>query len=94
MTDTRIGMMTLAAMHNDRAQELQAGRQAVLSSAYAAHQRFPKGSPWPWKLPTAAWINPPEIRSTTEEGDSLIPDEMCLKVVDRPTFAWLLRYIE
>jgi len=30
-------------------------------------ERFPKGPLRPWKLPTAAWINPPEIRSTTEE---------------------------
>lgn len=63
-----IGMMTPAAMHYGRAQELQIQRQAVLSAAYAAHpERFPKGPPSPWKLPTAAWINPPEIASTTEE---------------------------
>ncbi len=63
-----IGMMTPAAVHYGRAQELQVRRQTVLSAAYAAHpERFPKGPPRPWKLPTAAWINPPEIRSTTEE---------------------------
>ena len=63
-----IGMMTPEAMHYGRAQELQARRQAVLSAAYVAHpERFPKGPPRPWKLPTAAWINPPEIRSTTKE---------------------------
>ena len=60
-------MMTPAAMHYGRAQELHAQRQAVLSAAYAAHpERFPKGPPHPWELPTAAWINPPEIRSTTK----------------------------
>jgi putative transposase len=63
-----IGMMTPAAVHYGRAKELQVGRQAVLSAAYAAHpERFPKGPPRPWKLPTAAWINPPEIHSTTKE---------------------------
>jgi len=63
-----IGMMTPAAMHYGRAQDLQVRRQAVLSAAFAAHpERFPKGPPRPWKLPTAAWINPPEIHSTTKE---------------------------
>ncbi len=63
-----IGMMTPEVMHHGRAQELQVRRQAVLSAAYATHpERFPKGAPRPWKLPTAAWINPPEIRSTTKE---------------------------
>ena len=27
----------------------------------------PRDPPRPWKLPTAAWINPHGIRSTTEE---------------------------
>jgi putative transposase len=60
-----IGLMTPAAMHYGRAQELHAERQRVLAAAYAAKpDRFVRGVPQPPTLPTAAWINKP----TTEEA--------------------------
>ncbi len=63
-----IGMMTPEAMHYGWAKQLRAQRAVVLENAYDKHpERFPRGVPRPWKLPTAAWINPPEIRSTTKE---------------------------
>lgn len=66
---SRIGMMTPAAMHYGRARELQVRRQAFFPATYAAQpERFPKGPPRRWKLPTAALINPPRLRSTTREA--------------------------
>ena len=63
-----IGMMTPEAMHNGKAETLRVRRAVVLRDAYDRHpERFPRGVPRPWKLPTAAWINPPEIRWTTKE---------------------------
>ena len=62
-------MITPEAMHCGRAKQLHAKRAAVLRAAYDRHpERFPGGVPQPWKLPTAAWINPPEIRTTTKEA--------------------------
>ncbi len=50
-----IGMMTPEAMHYGCAKELQSLRAAVLRGAYERHpERFPRGVPRPWKLPTAA----------------------------------------
>lgn len=63
-----IGMMTPEAMHYGHAKELHAKRALVLQGAYDRHpERFTRGVPRPRALPTAAWINPPEIRSTTKE---------------------------
>lgn len=63
-----IGMMTPEAMHYGRAEHLRVKRSEVLRNAYDRHpERFPRGLPQPWKLPIAAWINPPEIRSSTKE---------------------------
>jgi putative transposase len=60
-----IGLMTPAAVHYGRAQELHADRQRVLSAAYAATpERFVRRPPRPPVLPTAAWINKP----TTQEA--------------------------
>ena len=37
-------------------------RAAVLRAAYAAHpERLPRGVPVPPPLPTAAWINKPQV---------------------------------
>lgn len=61
-----IAFMTPAAIHHGEATGRQAVRAAALSAAYAAHpERFVKGPPRPWPLPTAAWINRPEIQTTT-----------------------------
>jgi putative transposase len=60
-----IGLMTPAAVHYGRAQELHVDRQRVLSAAYAATpERFVRRPPRPPALPTAAWINKP----TTQEA--------------------------
>jgi putative transposase len=60
-----IGLMTPAAVHHGRAQQLHAERQRVLAAAYAASpERFVRGAPKPPTLPTAAWIN----KQTTEEA--------------------------
>ena len=55
-----IGLMTPAAVHYGRAEELHAERQRVLAAVYAARpERFVRGIPEPPTLPTAAWINRP-----------------------------------
>jgi putative transposase len=60
--------MTPGAVHYGGAAELQAVRSAALTAAYAAHpERFVKGPPRPWPLLTAAWINRPEIKTTSKE---------------------------
>ena len=48
----------------------QGARAAVLQAAYAAKpERFVRRPPTPPKLPTAAWINPPESeRKEAEMG--------------------------
>ncbi len=59
-----IGLMTPAAVHDGRAQQLHAERARVLAQAYArTPERFVRRPPRPPALPTAAWINKP----TTEE---------------------------
>ena len=58
------GLMTPAAVHYGRAQQLHAARARVLADAYArTPERFVRRQPRPPALPTAAWINKP----TTEE---------------------------
>jgi transposase InsO family protein len=56
-----IGYHTPASVHFGTAAEVQAGRELVLASAYAAHpDRFVKGIPTPPRLPGPAWINKPK----------------------------------
>lgn len=55
-----IALMTPATVHHGRAQECDANRQIILSSAFAEHpERFVNGAPKTLILPEAAWINPP-----------------------------------
>ena len=55
-----IAMLPPAAVHDGRAQDLLAKRQAVLMAAYEAHpERFPKGPPVVRQLDPATYINPP-----------------------------------
>jgi putative transposase len=55
-----LGLMTPAAVHYGRAEELRAERARVLAAAYAANPaRFVNGVPQPPKMPAAAWINRP-----------------------------------
>jgi putative transposase len=68
---TGIGLLTPAVVHAGQAPTVQAKRQAVLATAYAAHPaRFVNGPPVPPALPTAAWINPPALTPPTpiQEG--------------------------
>ena len=58
-----IGLMTPAAVHHGRAQQLHAERQRVLEAAYAATpERFVRRPPTPPELPTAVWINKPTAK--------------------------------
>ncbi len=59
-----LGLMTPAAVHHGRAEQLHADRARVLQAAYTARpERFIRRPPTPPALPTAAWINKPD---TTE----------------------------
>ena len=63
-----IGLVTPASLHYGLAEGIIASRTSTLSLAYAANpERFVSGVPRPTKLPTAAWINPPPIKSATNE---------------------------
>jgi putative transposase len=55
-----LGLLTPAAVHYGRADDVRARRHTVLSAAYAVHpERFVRRPPVPPALPTAVWINPP-----------------------------------
>lgn len=55
-----IAMLTPSTVHHDRGATVNAARQAILDSAFAAHpERFVKSRPQAFVLPSAAWINPP-----------------------------------
>ena len=59
-----IGLMSPAAVHHGRAQQLHAERRRVFQAAYlATPERFVRRPPRPPAVPAAAWINKP----TTEE---------------------------
>ena len=59
---TGLGLMTPATVHYGQAQTVYGQRQQVLHAAYAAHpERFVRGLPIPPELPTAVWINRPQI---------------------------------
>ena len=58
-----IGLMTPAAVHYGRAEQLHAERARVLGEAYArTPERFVRRPPTPPELPTAAWINKPDTK--------------------------------
>jgi len=64
-----VALMTPEAVHYGHAARIQTQRQATLLQAYAAHpERFVKKLPEPPALPTAAWINPPQEKTTREDG--------------------------
>jgi putative transposase len=57
-----IGMMTPGSVHTGRAAEVRKQRQATLADAFTrTRHRFKHRMPQPQKLPTAAWINPPNM---------------------------------
>jgi putative transposase len=57
-----IGMMTPESVHTGRAAEVRQQRQATLADAFTrTPARFKHRMPQPQKLPTAAWINAPNV---------------------------------
>jgi len=62
-----IGYCTPEAVHTGQAPALHQMRSETLAVAYALHpERFVQRAPMPPKLPTAAWINPPQTTATPE----------------------------
>jgi putative transposase len=56
-----IGLMTPAAVHHHRAEQLHAAHARVLEAAYAYNPEwFVRQPSAPPELPTAAWINKPD----------------------------------
>jgi putative transposase len=63
---TALGLMTPAAVHYGRAEELRNDRARVLERAFHTNpERFVHGMPQPPRLPRAVWINPPEQQEET-----------------------------
>ena len=61
-------MLTPEQVHFGNADQVIAGREAVLREARAAHlDRFVSGEPKPKPLPEAVWINPPTPSLTTQD---------------------------
>lgn len=57
-----IGMMTPESVHVGRAAQIREQRQVTLNAAFLANpRRFKNKRPQPPGLPTAAWINPPNM---------------------------------
>jgi putative transposase len=60
-----IGLVTPAAVHHGRAEQLHAERARVLDAAYARNpERFVRKPPVPPPLPTGAWINKPDTKES------------------------------
>ena len=60
---TGIGLMTPAAIHYGHAEQVHAARTSVLEAAFARNpERFVRKPPVPPELPTAAWINKPNLK--------------------------------
>jgi len=63
-----IGLLTPEAFHYGKAADVTATRRATLQAAYAAHpERFNK-PPQPPAIPSAAWINRPNLLPGTNDG--------------------------
>ena len=59
-----IGLMTPDQVHYGQIDTVHAARQQVLDHAFREHpERFVKKAPTPPDKPTAAWINPPTLKS-------------------------------
>jgi len=64
-----IGFMTPESVHYGRAQAMFQQRANILNVAFLAHpNRFKGSAPQPPKLPTAAWINPPQQETATTKN--------------------------
>jgi putative transposase len=63
-----LGLHTPFDVHFGLAEAKRSHRAVVLAAAYAATpERFVRRPPTPAVLPTAAWINPPKLLSTSSE---------------------------
>ena len=61
-----IGYMTPHSVHYGQATAMLVTRQATLDAAYLAHPtRFKSKRPSTHPMPTAVWINPPQMETTT-----------------------------
>jgi putative transposase len=66
-----LGLLTPADVHFGRASLVIAQRQQVLQAAYQKNpERFVKGMPHPFALPSAVWINPPAESTVAEPHPS------------------------
>ncbi len=66
-----IGLLTPAAVHDGRADEILAKRQTVLDAAYAHYpERFVNKIPSPPARPMAVWINPPAALRQAPDDDT------------------------
>ena len=80
---TGIGRLTPATLHYGEAPRVIEARKQVLSSAYAEHpQRFVRGCPKPQALPSAVWINPPQIKADDDKKG--LPETYCPRKPDAP----------
>ena len=70
---TGIGLLTPEMVHLGRAKEVVEQRRIVLEAAYLKHpERFINGRPKKQDLPTAAWINKPDLESEIKEVSATI----------------------
>ena len=64
---TGIGLLTPKMVHYGQAEEVIEKRRIVMENAYQAHpERFFNGKPKTQDLPSAAWINKPDLKSRIE----------------------------
>lgn len=69
-----IRLLTPADVHFGRAQTILDQRQQVLHAAYLkTPERFVKGPSIPTQVPTAVWINPPQMHLPTEKPSPSSP---------------------
>ena len=67
-----LGLMPPAIVHFGQAQFLYDQRQQVLQAAYDAHpERFVRGVPTPPELPSAVWINRPQVIDEADQVTGL-----------------------
>ena len=80
---TGIGLLTPATLHYGEAPRVIEARKQVLSLAYAKYpQRFVRGCPKPQSLPSAVWINPPQIKANDNKKG--LPETYCPRKPDAP----------
>jgi len=78
---TGIGLLTPAVLHYGEAPRVIDARKQVLSSAYAKHpERFVRGCSKPQAIPSAVWINPPQIK--TNDDKKRPPETHCPRKPD------------